>query len=97
MIRHIVLWQLKDGFDKEERLGRIKASLESMNGKIPGMIKAEVRIEKLKTSNVDAMFDSTFETEQALKDFGADPLHNEIADREIRPYYGQRMCIDFEE
>lgn len=97
MIRHIILWKLKDGIDKEYRLNRIKSALESLNGKIDGMIKAEVRIEKLKSSNADAMLDSLFETEEALRSYAKNPLHNEIADSEIRPYYVQRMCIDIEE
>lgn len=97
MIRHIILWKLKDGIDKEDRLERIKAGIEGLNGKIPGMIKAEVRIDKLATSSADAMLESVFETREALSGYEKNALHNDLADREIRPFYDQRMCIDFEE
>ncbi len=47
MIKHIVLWKLKDnvgGKSKLENALRLKKELESLNGKIPGMLLLEVGI-----------------------------------------------------
>ncbi|HPJ38988.1 MAG TPA: Dabb family protein, partial [Spirochaetota bacterium] len=45
MVKHIVLWKLKEqahGKSKKENAETIKSMLENLNGKIPGMISIEV-------------------------------------------------------
>ena len=42
MVKHVILWQLKDGLsdsEKTEIRAGIKESLESLSGKIPGLIR----------------------------------------------------------
>ena len=69
MVKHIILWTLKDELsenEKEEVKKGIKEGLEGLKGKIPGMTDIQVRIDKLASSNVDVMLDSSFESEEAL-------------------------------
>ena len=70
MVKHIILWQLKDEFSEEDKArvrADIKAGLEGLQGKIPGLIDIHVQIDMLDSSNADLMLDSTFEDETSLK------------------------------
>ena len=99
MVKHIILWQLKDELSGEEE-NRIKAdlkeALEGLVGKIPGLIDLKIQTEKLSGSNADIMLDSTFESEQSLKEYAIHPDHVYVADKNVRPYTKTRMCIDYE-
>lgn len=99
MVKHIILWQLKDEFTAEEkeaiRVG-IKEGLEGLAGQIPGLTEIKVQTEMLTSSNVDVMLDSTFVDEAALKSYAVHPAHVEVADTKVRPYTKTRACIDFE-
>ena len=95
MVKHIILWTLKDeAKTKEIKLG-IKEGLEGLIGKIPGLIDIKVNIEGLASSNADLMLDSTFESEEALKYYSTHPAHVEVADTKVRPYTAIRSCLDF--
>lgn len=99
MVKHIIIWTLKDEYSSEEKakikLG-IKNGLESLMGKIPGLIDIKVNIDGLGSSNADLMLDSSFENEEALKGYAIHPEHVAVADNLVRPYTAQRSCLDFE-
>ena len=99
MVKHIILWQLKDDYDNEKKaeikLG-IKKNLEALKGQIEGLVDIEVITEGLASSNADVMLDSTFESEQSLKSYAVHPLHVAAADGFVRPYTKTRLCLDFE-
>ena len=99
MVKHVILWQLKEDLavsDKEEVKKGIKAGLESLTGKIPGLVEIKVEINPLPSSNADVMLDSTFESEDALKAYAVHPEHVKVADENVRPYTSSRVCMDYE-
>lgn len=99
MVKHIILWQLKDEFSEEEKVSiraGIKEGLEGLAGKIPGLTEIKVQTDMLSSSNVDVMLDSTFVDEAALKGYAVHPAHVEVADTKVRPYTKTRACIDYE-
>lgn len=99
MVKHIILWQLKDELSEEEKKvvrAGIKEGLEGLQGKVPGLVEIKVQTEYLASSNVDVMLDSTFEDEAALKGYAVHPVHVEVADTKVRPYTKTRACIDYE-
>lgn len=99
MVKHIILWQLKDELsieEKKEIRAGIKAGLEGLKGQIPGLVEIKVQTEYLASSNVDVMLDSTFEDEASLKGYAVHPAHVEVADTKVRPYTKSRACMDFE-
>ncbi len=99
MVKHIILWKLKDEFSTEEKAeikAGIKAGLEGLQGKIPGLLDIRVQAEGLASSNADLMLDSTFENEESLKGYSVHPAHVEVADTKVRPYTQTRLCLDFE-
>ena len=95
MVKHIILWQLKDEFNNDDIKQGIKTGLEGLRGKIPGLIEIKVQIKKLESSNTDVMLYSSFESEESLKNYSVDPLHVAVANEKVRPYTKTRSCIDF--
>ena len=99
MVKHVILWQLKDELSAEEKEGvkkEIKAGLEGLAGQIPGLIEIKVHTEGLASSNADLMLDSSFEDEAALKGYAVHPAHVEVADGVVRPNAKTRVCLDYE-
>lgn len=99
MVRHVIVWKLKDEYSGEkaaEIKAGIKEGLEGLSGKIPGLKEIRVYTEPLASSNSDLMLDSLFEDEESLKGYSVNPLHVDIADNKVRPFVAQRSCLDFE-
>ena len=99
MVKHIILWQLKDTLSAEEKnevKKNIKSALESLYGVVPGLTAIKVQTEGLATSNADLMLDSSFESFEALKGYAVHPAHVAAADSAVRPFTQTRLCLDFE-
>lgn len=99
MVKHIILWTLKEEFtdgEKAEIKAGIKAGLEGLAGKIPGLLEIKVYTEGLPSSNADLMLDSSFTDEAALKGYAVHPEHVAVADGKVRPYTAVRSCLDYE-
>ena len=100
MVKHIILWTLNPELTEEEKnnvKADIKAGLEGLVGRVPGLIDVKVHIDgRLSSSNADVMLDSTLESEQALKAYAIHPDHLAVANGKVRPYTVQRTCLDFE-
>ena len=99
MVKHIILWQLKDELSSEENAAvkaGIKEGLERLLGKFPGLTEIKVYTDGLASSNADVMLDSTLVDEEALKGYAVHPDHVAVADGKVRPYTKTRVCLDFE-
>ena len=99
MVKHIILWTLKEMSDSEKESVKkgIKEGLEGLKGKIPGLIDIKVNTEgRLASSTADLMLDSTFESTDALKGYSKHPEHVAVADSKVRPYTVSRSCLDYE-
>ena len=99
MVKHIILWQLKDELSGEEKKvvkAEMKESLEGLMGKIPGLLEVKVQTEGLASSNAEVMLDTSFTDEAALKVYATHPEHVAVADGKVRPFTKTRMCLDFE-
>lgn len=99
MVKHIILWNLKETYsdsEKDEIKKNIKRELEGLKGEIPGLIDIKVQTERLPSSTADLMLDSTFESAEALKGYSVNPAHVKAADTFVRPHTERRACLDFE-
>lgn len=99
MVKHIILWNLKDEFSpeqKEQIKVEIKEAIESLQGKVPGLVDIKVQIGRLASSSADLMLDATLESEEALKGYAVHPEHVKVANENVRPYTQSRSCLDFE-
>lgn len=98
MVKHVILWTLKEEYSDEQKKEikkDIKAGLEGLKGRIPGLVDIQVNIDGLASSNADLMLDSTFEDEASLKGYAVHPEHVAVADGKVRPYTAIRSCIDY--
>ena len=99
MVRHVILWQLKDELSAEEKCAAkkaIKEGLEALKGVVPEIVEINVHVNGLESSNADIMLDSVFENEEGLKAYAVNPNHVAVAKGTVVPAVKQRVCIDFE-
>ena len=100
MVKHIILWNLKEEYsdsEKEKIKKNIKSELEGLKGKIPGLLDIKVHISGLSSSTADLMLETSFESAEALKGYAVNPEHVHVADTIVRPFTALRSCLDFEE
>ena len=99
MVKHVILWKLKEELsdsEKESIKAGIKKGLEGLKGKIPGLIDIVVNISPLASSNCDLMLDSSFIDEASLNGYSVNPAHVEVANTKVRPFTASRVCMDYE-
>lgn len=96
MVKHMIVWNLKDDIDKEAVKAEIKKQLEDLVGKIDGLIEMKIEICGLPSSKGDLLMDSTFESVEALNAYAVHPLHVAIADGIVRPNTANRASYDYE-
>lgn len=99
MVKHIILWNIKNEYTHEQKveiIQNIKRELEGLRGKIPGMLEIKVYTEGFDSSNAELMLDSSFVDRDALKAYSVDPAHVAVADTFVRPFTSTRNCFDFE-
>ena len=100
MVKHIILWQLREDLTPEEKESvkqGIKTGLEGLAGRIPGLLDIKVNVDgRLASSNADVMLYSTFTDEEALKAYAVHPEHVAVADGKVRPFTCLRTCLDYE-
>lgn len=92
MVKHIVMYTLKPGVDKEEAIGVIRNALTPLVGKIPGLQHLEVQ---LAFQGMDYALYSEFDSRQNLADYAVNPLHLE-AKGKFSHYIDTRVAADYE-
>ena len=84
MIKHVVLFKLKDqaeGADKAENIRRLKSQLEGLVGKIPEITSFEIGLNFDKSpAAYDVVLCSEFESEEALRRYQKHPEHMNVFD-----------------
>lgn len=98
MVQHIIIWDLKDTLSPEEKKAealKIKTGLESLQGKIDGLLEIKVGINLLPSSNGDVILLSSFRDEASLKGYQSHPEHLAVANGIVRPITQNRKCMDF--
>ena len=98
MIKHLVFWKINDGIDglsKQEAMKQIKMALESMQGKVPGLLKIEVGINEIEDATAsDISLYSEFESWEALQAYQVHPAH-EPAKKIIGKHKAERRAVDY--
>ena len=98
MVRHVILWKLKEMPDAEKAAVKagIKEGLEGLKGQIPGLLDVRVYTDALPSSaNADLMLDAVFTDAAALQGYSVHPAHVAVANGKVRPYTAVRTCLDF--
>lgn len=92
MVRHIVVYTLKDGVNKDEAVKLIASKLEPLVGQIPGLRKMEVR---RCFAGMDYALYSEFDHPEDVPAYRAHPLHQE-AKKYFHHLLDQRYSADYE-
>lgn len=93
MVKHIVVYTLKEGTDKQAAVEEISGLLEPLVGKIPGLSWLEVC--QTYQGNADYCLYSEFESREALDAYQVNPLHL-AAKEQFHHYIDTRVCADYE-
>ncbi len=99
MVRHIVMWNYKEGLAPEEKriqAERMKASMQELKNCIPGVVELELCIDALPSSNRDIVLNSLFESVEALAAYQVHPKHVS-ASKAVGDFLHNRTCIDYME
>lgn len=97
MIKHIVVWRMKDAPDKEQKVLAIKENLEALMGKIPELVSIEVGINFNETDSAsDVVLVSEFKTKEDLDVYQEHELHKAVGRNYVRPNVSERRVVDYE-
>ena len=99
MVKHIILWTLDKSLSADELVAvkqGIKEGLESLKGRIDGLVEIKVYTAPLPTANCDVMLESVFTSPEALGFYATHPEHVAVANEKVRPYTSSRVCMDCE-
>jgi len=97
MVKHIVLWDLREDLTKQEQLEAmegIKSRLEALVGKIDGLLDAKVYFDMIDTCNSRILLDSTLESEEALRGYIVHPEHK-LAGTYVKSKVANKRSADF--
>src|SRR5437016_896959 len=99
MIRHTVMWKLKDealGLKKWELMAELKFRLEALAPKIPEIRLLQVGLNLVSADTAsDVVLVSDFDDLDALKRYSAHPDHVKVADF-VKQIVSERRAVDFE-
>ena len=92
MVKHIVVYKLKEGVNKDEAVSVIASVLEPLVGQIPGLLKMEIR---RCYQGMDYALYSEFEKPEDVPAYRAHPLHQE-AKTHFHHFIAIRTAADYE-
>ena len=99
MIKHIVCWKLRNRtkpFNENSDAMAIKAALEDLKGKIPGLLYLDVGFDfSRKDTAGDIVLYCEFESKEALRAYQEHPAHVAVGTI-VRPRTCERRMIDYE-
>ena len=92
MVKHIVVYTLKEDVNKDEAVNIIASCLEPLVGKIPGLKHMEIR---RCFNGCDYALYSEFESRELLDSYAKHPLHLE-AKSHFHHFIATRTAADYE-
>lgn len=93
MIRHIVIWKIKDTTKKEDMLF-LKEESKKLN-EIDCVVSLDFIVNPLNTSSHDMMLDAIYNSVEDLEKYRVHPIHVEFG-KKLRPLVSERVSYDYE-
>ena len=93
MVKHIVIYTLKEGTERDAAVELIRSVLEPLVGVIPGLTKMEIR--SCYQGGMDYALYSEFESKEALAAYADHPAH-QAAKAHFWELLDSRVCPDYE-
>ena len=82
-MRHIVMWNVRGDTEaqRQSNLERLRASFESLRGRIPGLLRLEIGVDSSRIDYAcDVVLYSEFESQAALDAYAQHPEHLRLRD-----------------
>lgn len=96
MVKHIVMWNIKEGLDKEETYSSLKEKLEALSNEIPILRHIELgRAFNESDSAHDVVLYTEFDTKEDLEAYLIHPKHKEVG-LYVRSVVCDRADVDYE-
>ena len=99
MVRHIVVWRLKDFAaltPESQPWAALQKSAAAMRAGVPGVLKLDVGLDQSRTpESADLILFSEFESWAALEGYQVHPLHEDFK-KVLGPLRNERRMIDYE-
>ena len=92
MVKHIVLYTVQEGLNKDDSVQFIASTLEPLVGKIPGLLHLEVR---RAWQGMDYALYSEFESREAMLNYAKHPLHL-AAKAQFSHMIASRVAADYD-
>ena len=97
MIRHIVVWRLKESDNKTEIANTMKKELEALKDKIDAIVDIEVGLNCNPTENAsDSSWGSALKSKEDLETYIDHPDHKYVGANFVRPNVSERRVVDYE-
>ena len=93
MVKHIVVYTLKEGVNKPEAIEIVRSQLEPLVGVIPGLLHMEIRATY--QGGMDYALYSEFESKEALANYTKHPAHL-AAKEHFWQFLNTRVAADYE-
>lgn len=93
MVKHIVVYTLKEDVNKPEAIALIRSVLEPLVGVIPGLIHMEIRAAY--QGGMDCALYAEFESKEALANYANHPAHL-TAKEHFWNFLNTRVAADYE-
>jgi len=95
MVKHVVIWKVKDLAQRDAHIATVKKALEGLRGRVPGLLAIEVGADiGFDKSGQDVALYSEFADRAALDVYQDHPLHQD-AKAIIAPLLTNRVAIDW--
>lgn len=92
MLKHIVIWKIKEDTTKEQ-VEMLKKESETLK-EIPGVISLNFIINPLSSSSHDMMLEAVYENVEGLESYRVHPIHVAFG-KILRPLVSQRVSFDY--
>ena len=80
MVKHIVLWKVKDSAEKQQNIERMTTMLNALVGKIEGLVSVELGYNFNTSSDYDVVLYATLKSASALRRYQNHPEHVKCKD-----------------
>lgn len=94
MVKHVVLFQLKNAAEKQEVMNRFKEAIEALPAVIPWIRHVEVCFNTNSEELYDLALVSEFDSLEDVKRYAVHPAHV-AAGQIIAAYKENRACVDY--
>ena len=98
MVHHIVMWKFKPKIKEEDKpdiKAAMKENLDSLTGKVPGLLTLAFVEVPLASSTHDIALVSTLEKAEDIAVYSNHPDHVKVANTYVRPFVTERACLDY--